>query len=168
MLTYFLGGYNSYRIRTKQIPSGSQFLNVYVQNMATLEDYSFGANPGQWSYNECESMVDISFNLDIPLNVITGDEYRMWLRPAITSSTTPYTVYPSIWNGSLQVFASQSVNKPAYVNQIPIASGGEGQIPCEISRQSDNEYIIYEGDCYQPGGITTTTTSTTTTTTQAP
>lgn len=166
MLTYFLGGYNSYNIRTKQIPSGSNILGVYTQNMSSLEDFAF--NAGSWSYNECESVVGITFNLEIALNPIPGDEYRISLRPSITSSTTPFTTYPEIWNGSLQVFASQSVNKPAYVNQIPIASSGEGQIPCEISRQSDNDYIIYETDCPQPGPVTTSTTTTagpTTTTT---
>jgi hypothetical protein len=163
MLTYFLGDYNTFRIRTKQIPSGSNGIVIYTQNMSTLEDFAFGA--GAYTYNECESLLDITFNLEIPLNPIPGDEYRMWVRPSITSSTIPYTQYPPIWNGSLQVFPSQSVDKPAYVNQIPIASAGQDQIPCEVSRQSENEYILYEGGCPSPFGPTTTTTSTTTSTT---
>ena len=65
MLTYFLGGYNSYNIRTKQIPSGSNIMVVYTENMTSLDDYAF--NAGSWSYNECESIVGITFNLEIPL-----------------------------------------------------------------------------------------------------
>lgn len=119
MLTYFLGGYNNYKLRTAQLPSGSNYMRVDVQNMITLDDYSFLASPGQWSYNQCESIVDISFDLDIALDVNVGDEYRMYLTPAITSSTTPFTYQDPVWHGSLQVFASQSVAKPSYVNQIP-------------------------------------------------
>ena len=145
MLTYFLGGYNNYHIRTKQIPSGSNILAVVTQNMTTQEDFAF--NAGSWSYNECESMVGITFNLEIALNPIPGDEYRIWLRPAITSSTTPYTEYPSIWDGSLQVFASQSINKSAYVNQIPVDEEF-------ISRDSSNTFVYWD----QTAPITSTTT----------
>jgi len=119
MLTYFLGGYNDYQIRTKQIPSGSNFLSLCTQNMITQEEYCVLFNTGQYSYNECESFVSFSVDLDIPLSVNIADEYRLTLTPAITSATVPFTYLDPIWNGSLQVFASQSVNKPAYVNQIP-------------------------------------------------
>ena len=88
MLTYFLPGYNTYKIRTAQLPSGSTYMNVYVQNMLTQDDYQFAANPGQWSYNECESIVNISFNLDIALNVNVGDEYRMVLSPGQVISSS--------------------------------------------------------------------------------
>ena len=160
MLTYFLPGYNTYKIRTKQIPSGSNFLRVDVQNMLTLDDYSFLNSPNQWSYDECESIVNISFNLDIALDVNVGDEYRIFLTPAITSSTTPFTYLDPIWHGSLQVFASQSVDKPAYVNQLPIEE-------VFISEDTTNEFVYWS----QAAPITPTTTTTThgpTTTTQAP
>jgi hypothetical protein len=158
MLTYFLPGYNTYKIRTKQIPSGSNFLRVDVQNMLTLDDYSFLNNPGQWSYDECESIVNVSFNLDIALDVNVGDEYRIFLTPAITSSTTPFTYFDPVWHGSLQVFASQSVDKPAYVNQLPIEE-------VFISEDTTNEFVYWS----QTAPLTTTTTvAPTTTTTAAP
>ena len=158
MLTYFLPGYNTYKIRTKQIPSGSNFLRVDVQNMLTLDDYSFLNNPGQWSYDECESIVNVSFNLDIALDVNVGDEYRMVLTPAITSSTTPFTYLDPVWHGSLQVFASQSVDKPAYVNQLPIEE-------VFISEDTTNEFVYWS---QTPPLTTTTTGAPTTTTTAAP
>jgi len=159
MLTYFLPDYNNYKIRTQQLPANTAYMRVDVQNMLTNEDYSFLANPGQWSYNECESIVDISFNLDIPLNVNVGDEYRIFFTPGITSSTQPFTYGDPVWHGSLQVFASQSVDKPSYVNQIPL----EGR----ISMDSDNTFIYWD----QAAPVVPTTTTTTlapTTTTIAP
>ncbi len=167
MLTYFLPGYNTYKIRTKQIPSGSNFLRVDVQNMLTLDDYSFLNSPNQWSYDECESIVNVSFNLDIALDVNVGDEYRIFLTPAITSSTRPFTYLDPVWHGSLQVFASQSVDKTGYVNQIPVDEEF-------ISRQSTNEFVYWDQTTVAPtptttqAPTTTTTTLATTTTTIAP
>lgn len=134
MLTYYLGDYNNYTIRTQQIPSGSNYLRVDIQNMLTNDSYSFLNSPNQWSYNQCESIVNVSFNLEIASNANVGDEWRMTLVPAITSSTTPFTYLDPIWHGSIQAFASQSVDKSAYVNQIPLTGS--------ISADSSNEYII--------------------------
>ena len=47
------------------------------------------------------------------------------------------TVSGSIWNGSIQVYQSQSIDKPVYKNQIPL----EG---IYISNVTDNEYIILD------------------------
>lgn len=156
MLTYFLPGYNSYQIRTKQLPSGSNFLRVDIQNMLTNDSYSFLNSPGQWSYNECESIVSVSFNLSIASNAKVGDEYRMYLTPAITSSTTPFTYLDPVWHGSLQVFASQSVDKPSYVNQIPVDEEFK-------SRQSDNEFVYWSQTSAAPTPTTTAAPTTTTT-----
>ena len=161
MLTYFLPEFNSYQIRTKQLPSGSNFLRVDIQNMLTNDSYSFLNSPGQWSYNECESIVSVSFNLAIASNAKVGDEFRMFLTPAITSSTTPFTYLDPVWHGSLQVFASQSVDKPSYVNQIPVDEEFK-------SRQSDNEFVYWSQTPPVPPTTTTTTLSPTTTTTAAP
>lgn len=161
MLTYFLPDYNNYKIRTKQLPSGSTYLKVDVQNMLTNENYSFAANPGQWSYDQCESIVDISFNLDIPLNVNEGDQYRIFFSPGITSSTQPLTYGDPVWHGSLQVFLSQSVDKPAYTNQIPLDDQA-------ISMDTSNEFIYWEQAAPVSPTTTTTTLAPTTTTTTIP
>ena len=158
MLTYYLGGYNDYTIRTKQICSGSNYLRVTLQNMMTQDNYSFINGPGQWSYNECESIVSMSFNLSISSNSIVGDQYRVYLTPAISNSTTPFTYCEDVWHGSLAVFTSQSIDKPGYVNQIP-----EGET--FISRDSVNEYIVWSQAAPAPSTTTTTTIAPTTTTT---
>jgi hypothetical protein len=161
MLTYYLGGYNDYTIRTKQICSGSNYLKVTLQNMMTQDNYSFINGPGQWSYNACESIVSMSFNLSISSNSIVGDQYRMYLTPAISNSTTPFTYCEDVWHGSLAVFTSQSIDKPGYVNQIP-----EGET--FISRDSVNEYIVWsQAAPITPTTTTTTAAPTTTTTTLA-
>ena len=121
--------------------------------MLTQDDYAFTFNPNQWSYDSCESMVDISFNLDIPLNVNVGDEYRMFLSPGrIVSSSAVYS--DPVWHGSLQVFTSQSVDKPAYVNQIPLED-------VFISEDTQNTFVYWK----QNPPTTTTLAPTTTTTT---
>jgi hypothetical protein len=134
MLTYYLGDFNNYQLRTQQIPCGAQYLRVDIQNMLTNDSYTFLNNPGQWSYDRYESIVDLSFNLQIASNANVGDEWRMSLVPAISSSTQPFTYLDPVWHGSIQAFASQSVDKSAYVNQIPL----EGR----LSADSTNEYII--------------------------
>jgi hypothetical protein len=161
MLTYYLGGYNDYTIRTKQICSGSNYLRVTLQNMMTQDNYSFINGPGQWSYNECESIVSMSFNLSISSNSIVGDQYRLYLTPAISNSTTPFTYCEDVWHGSLAVFTSQSIDKPGYVNQIP-------ESETFISRDSTNEYIVWSQAAPATTTTTTTIAPTTTTTTIGP
>lgn len=161
MLTYYLGGYNDYSIRTKQICSGSNYLKVTLQNMMTQDNYSFINGPGQWTYNECESIVSMSFNLSVSSNSIVGDQYRVYLTPAISNSTTPFTYCEDVWHGSLAVFTSQSIDKPGYVNQIP-------ESETFISRDSTNEYIVWsQAAPIIPTTTTTTAAPTTTTTTLA-
>lgn len=162
MLTYFLGVTNNYQIRTGQIPSGSNYLRLCTQNMITQENYCLLFEPGQWTYNECESFVDISFNLNA-ISPVVGDEYRLILTPAISSAVSTLTYSDDIWNGSMGVFYSQSQSKPEYINQIPLEGGF-------VSAESTNTFVFYKGPTTSTttttaGPTTTTTTSTTTTTT---
>jgi len=73
------------------------------------------------TYNDCESM--LSFTASIS-DSLTAEEYRAF----ITDGTT------TIWNGSVQVFASQSIDKPEYKTQ------NDGF----ISHPSANEYVIID------------------------
>jgi hypothetical protein len=86
------------------------------------------------SYNNCESM--LSFTASIS-NAVIGEEYRAFITDGVNT----------LWNGSVQVFTPQTINKPVYKTQ------NDGF----ISHPSDNEYIIIA-----PGIPTTTTTTTTT------
>jgi hypothetical protein len=74
------------------------------------------------TYNGYESL--LAFTASINTNVI-ADEYRATLYNS--GSTTP------IWNGSIQVYASQSIDKANYVTQ------NDGY----VSNVSTNEFIIY-------------------------
>lgn len=118
MLTYFISGSNGYTFRTAQTPANS--LTMSLQDMLTQTNTT--ASITSQSYNDCESMVSFTASIS---NQYVGQEFRV----VVSNGTT------HIWNGSLQIFGSQSVSKPEYINQIPINSGS-------ISSNSSNEYII--------------------------
>jgi hypothetical protein len=119
MLAYYQSGSNIFTFRTA--PTGSSNLTLHLQNMMTLVDSSSSISP--YSYNAYESM--LSFTASLTASV--GTEYRAY----ITDGTG------SIWNGSISVFTSQSVDKANYENQIPLEE-------VYVSRLSTNEYIILE------------------------
>lgn len=102
MLTYFISGSNGYTIRTSQSPSTA--FTMSLQDMLTQTNST--ASITSVSYNECESMVSFTAS-------ISGANIGQEFRATLTNGTT------DLWNGSIQVFASQSVAKPSYVNQIP-------------------------------------------------
>lgn len=138
MLTYFIPGGNGYTIRTSQTTSTA--FTMSLQDMLTQVNST--ASIVSASYSPCESIA--SFTASIA-NAYIGQEFRARLTNGATD----------IWNGSLQVFASQSPAKTEYINQIPL----DGDV---ISFNSGNEYIILN-----PNTTTTTTTAAPTTTTTA-
>jgi hypothetical protein len=159
MLTYYIGDYNTFKVRTAQIPVSASLLLMELQDMQTLKNTSFfvmDKSNATWNYDECESIATLTFNLEINTQgFTTGSEYRISLTPFISGSGYTAPVY----HGSLQAFMSQSVNKPVYKTQ------NDGF----ISHTSENEYIIFDGG-FTPQTTTTTTIApaTTTTTTIAP
>ena len=118
MLTYFISGSNGYTFRTGQTACNT--FTMSLQDM--LAQTNSTASIISQSYNEYESMVSFTASIS---NAYVGQEFRATL---LTGTT-------ELWNGSIQVFGSQSVSKPEYINQIPINSGS-------ISSDSSNEYII--------------------------
>ena len=136
MLTYYKDRYNDYTIRTAAISSEATHLALTIQDMTTLENHGVMFNPGQWSYSEYESFVSFSVNLDTTTNDMpVGNEFRATLTPWVTGSG----YFEPVWDGSFQFFTSQSIDKPAYVNQIPVEDNGE--YPYK-SHTSQNQYII--------------------------
>jgi len=89
--------------------------------MLTLKNTSSSIYP--YTYNAYESM--LSFTASLTASV--GAEYRAY----ITSGTS------SIWNGSIQVYTSQSVDKPNYTTQIPLEKVYKSNL-------TTNEYIILD------------------------
>ena len=118
MLTYFLSGSNAYTIRTAVTSSNS--FTMSLQDM--MSQVNTTASLSNITYNGYESL--LAFTASINTNVI-ANEYRATLYNS--GSSTP------IWNGTFQVYASQSIDKANYVTQ------NDGY----VSNVSTNEFIIY-------------------------
>jgi hypothetical protein len=119
MLSYYISGSNGFTIRTQ--PTASAVFTMSLQDMTTLQNFT--ASITSASYEGYESM--LSFTASIS-NSIVASEYRATLLNS--GSTEP------IWHGSVQVYASQSVDKSSYKTQ-------NDQF---ISHQSENRYIIMD------------------------
>lgn len=117
MLTYFISGSNGYTLRTSQT-TGNAF-TMSLQDMTRLTNTT--ASMTNISYNDCESM--LSFTASIS-NAVIGEEYRATLTDGVDT----------LWNGSVQVFTSQSIDKAIYKTQ------NDGF----ISHDSSNEYVIID------------------------
>ena len=117
MLTYYLDIDNTYTIRT--MPTSSNSFTLVLQDMTELRNEE--AILSDISYDGYESM--LTFEALITSASI-GAEYRATL--------IDNGVSQSIWNGSIQVYSSQSIDKPVYKTQ-------NDQY---ISHDSTNEYII--------------------------
>jgi hypothetical protein len=120
MLAYYISGSNSYTIRTA--PTASSNLTLHLQDMYLLTNQTSSVSP--YTYNAYESMLTFTASINNPQ---VGYEYRAYISDGTSS----------IWNGSFQVYTSQSIDKPNYTNQIPLED-------VYISRESDNEYIILD------------------------
>ena len=124
MQAYYISGSNVFNFRTK--PTGSGILRLDLQNMYTLVNTT--ASISSYTYKPYESLLEFTASVKTLVSSSIGDEYR---------ATIVDSVSGSIWNGSIQVYQSQSINKPVYTNQIPL----EGVY---ISNVTDNEYIILD------------------------
>ncbi len=124
MLTYYSSSKNVWTFRVQ--PTGSSNLTMYLQDMTTLVDTS--ASISSYKYNAYES--ELSFTGSIIPTLVSasvGTQYRAYINDTTCS----------IWHGSISVFTSQSVDKPNYVNQIPLED-------VYVSNVTDNEYIILD------------------------
>jgi hypothetical protein len=122
MLSYFGSGSNYFSIHTQPFASASANLVLSVEDMYLLTTQSFTISGSAFiSYDSYESI--LSFSLQLPTTSVAY-EYRLSLEN--TGSV--------IYNGTMQVYASQSVNKTEYVNQNTQYK----------SRLSGNEFIIMQ------------------------
>jgi hypothetical protein len=121
MITYYISGSNINDIRIKPKCSGS--LVWRLQNMSSLQNTSSSIT--DYEYDSYQSLLTFTASIQSP-NI--GDQYRA----EIINNDTDV-----VWNGSVQVFASQSIDKANYVNQIPLED-------VYVSNLSDNEYIILD------------------------
>lgn len=124
MLTFYSSGSNIWTLRVQ--PTGSSNLTLNLENMYTLENTS--ASITNYNYDAYESKLSFTASQVSELvSASVGSEYRAY----ITDTTC------SIWHGSIQVYTSQSLNKTANVNQIPLQNVYKSNV-------SDNEYIILD------------------------
>jgi hypothetical protein len=124
MQAFFLSGSNILTIRTS--PTGSGVLKLNLQDMYTLVNTT--SSISSYTYNAYESLLSFTASAKTLVSASIGDEYRATITDSVSGS---------IWNGSIQVYQSQSINKPEYENQIPIER-------IYVSNVTDNEYIILE------------------------
>ena len=117
MLTYFISGSNGYTIRVGQTTSTA--VTMSLQDMTRLTNIT--ASLTGVTYNNCESM--LSFTASIG-NAVIAQEYRATITNGVST----------LWNGSVQAFASQSIDKPVYKTQNDEF----------ISNPSTNEYVIID------------------------
>jgi hypothetical protein len=120
MLAYYISGSNNYTLRIQ--PTGSSNLTLHLQDMYTLVNQSSSINP--YTYDSYESILYFTASIQ---SASIGEQYRADINDGTAS----------IWHGTIQVYASQSIDKPSYTNQLPVED-------VYISNVTDNEYIIME------------------------
>lgn len=122
MLSYFGTGSNNFSIHTQTFTSASANLVLNVEDLYLLTTQSFAITGSAFiSYNDYESI--LSFSLQLPTTSVAY-EYQLTL---LNNGS-------NIYNGTMQVYASQSVDKTQYVNQNTQYK----------SKLTGNEYIIMQ------------------------
>lgn len=105
MLSYFGTGSNNFSIHTQTFTSSSANLVMNVEDLYLLTTQSFAISGSAFiSYEPYESI--LSFSLQLPTTSVAY-EYQLTL---LNNGS-------NIYNGTMQVYASQSVDKTQYVNQ---------------------------------------------------
>jgi hypothetical protein len=117
MLAYYLDNSNNYTIRTQDTASITNSFTMSFQDMYTLTNATMSLSSGSFTAYE---------NLYAFTGSISGAYTGQGLRMVLFNGTT------EIWNGSLEVFQSQSYDKSTYKTQITNYK----------SHVSTNEYII--------------------------
>ena len=119
MLAYYISQSNEYTFRTQ--PTSSNSFTLSLQDMYELNNIT--ASLSGITFSGYESYIGFTASIS---GAIVGGEYRATLLNS--GSTEP------IWNGSIQVYASQSIDKSVYENQNTQY----------VSHESENRYIIME------------------------
>jgi hypothetical protein len=118
MLSYYIDKNNEFVIRTQDTGSGST-LSLDLYDMLELTTSSYDLT-GQYTFNPYENILTFSQSLD---DLRTAQEFLAEINDSVSGS---------IWRGSIQVYASQSVDKTVYNTQ------NDGY----VSYETDNEYIV--------------------------
>ena len=125
MQAYYISQSNEYTFRTQA--TGSNQFTMSLQDMFTLQNLTMSM--ASMSYNGYESFVGFTGSIS---GAYEGAEYRATLYNSGAANITSNASGNAIWQGSFQIYASQSVDKSVYENQIPPV----------VSHESENRYII--------------------------
>lgn len=117
MQSWYISGSNVFTIRTKS--TGSSDLTLYTEDMLLLTTTSQSIS--DYTFNAEQQILQFTASLTASV----GDEYRAYIKDGCNNN---------LWNGTIQVYASQSIDKPNYTNQNTSGSW--------ISNDTANEYII--------------------------
>ena len=121
MQSYYISQSNSYTFRTQPTASTLNEFTMSLTDMTTLE--TFTASMTDITYEGYESYIGFTASIS---GAIVASEYRAVLYNGTPSGSA------DIWRGTVQVYASQSIDKSVYENQIPPIT----------SHVSENKYII--------------------------
>jgi len=127
MLSYYISQSNEFVVRTQNTASlnvsGSEDMTLVLEDMMTYSSSYYNLS-GSYTYNPYESILTFSQSLEGSVN--TGDEFIVHLSGSVSGS---------IYSGTMQVYASQSVDnddKTVYITQNEEF----------ISNTTDNQYIV--------------------------
>jgi len=118
MLSYYIDQPNEFVVRTLTTGSGST-VSLDLYDMLTLTTSSYDLS-GSYTFNPYENILTFSQSLS---DLRVGQEFLATLTDSVSGS---------IWRGSVQVYASQSIDKTVYTTQ------NDGY----VSYETDNEYIV--------------------------
>ena len=127
MLSYYISQSNEFVIRTENTQSigpaftSSEDLTLVLDDMLTHTVTEYPLPTGSYTWNPYENIFTFSQSLE---NVVrTGQEFLIDVSGSVSGS---------IFRGSMQVFASQSIDKVVYTTQNDKF----------VSNVTDNEYIV--------------------------
>ena len=127
MLSYYISQSNEFVVRTQDTASlavsGSDIaedMTLVLEDMMTYSQ-SFYPLSGSYTFNPYESV--FTFSQSLEGSVRDAQEFRVHLSGSVSGS---------IYSGTMQVYASQSIDKVVYLTQNEEF----------ISNTTDNDYIV--------------------------
>ena len=127
MLSYYISQSNQFTVRTQDtaslVVSGSDIaedMTLVLQDMMTYSSSYYDLS-GSYTFNPYENI--LTFSQSLEGSVRDAQEFRVHLSGSVSGS---------VYSGTMQVFASQSINKPVYTTQNEEF----------VSNTTDNDYIV--------------------------
>ena len=124
MLSYYISQSNEFTVRTQDTASlnvsGSEDMTLVLQDMMTYSSSYYDLS-GSYTFNPYENI--LTFSQSLEGSVRDAQEFRVHLSGSVSGS---------VYSGTMQVYASQSIDKVVYLTQNEEF----------ISNTTDNDYIV--------------------------